>query len=345
MRETVPARRARLYTAGMRVLAGDVGGTKTALAVYERGEGGSFQTLAEGVYASQQYKSFADVLQEFLQQAPGRIDAAAFGVAGPVVNGICSTTNLPWTMSELELAQVVSAPVSLINDFYAVALGVIDLPDDQLHVLQAAPRNPKGPVAVIGAGTGLGEALCVRTSDGPHVIAGEGGHASFAPHSDLELRLLKFLWARYEHVSVERVVSGIGMPDLYEFVVSEGLAQPHPETARRFKTESVGAVLSAQEDVDPAAALALQIFVSAYGGEAGNLALKALPTGGLFVAGGIAPRLLPRLTSGAFMASFLAKGRLSAVLTTIPVAVVLHPNVGLLGARAQAGLLSSRRSR
>jgi glucokinase len=329
----------------MRVLAGDVGGTKTALAVSEREEGGDFRTLAEGTYASQHYKSFADVLAQFLPQVPGRIDAAAFGVAGPVVNGICSTTNLPWTMSELELAQIVSAPVSLINDFHAVALGVVDLPPDQLHVLQAGTRNRQGTIAVIGAGTGLGEALCVQTTDGPHVIAGEGGHATFAPHTDLELKLLQFLWKRYEHVSVERVVSGISLPELYEFIVAQGPARANPETVRRWQTESAGAVLASQAPVDPAADQALSLFVSAYGAEAGNLALKALPTGGLFVAGGIAPRMLPRLASGAFMASFLAKGRLSSVLTTIPVAVVLHPNVGLLGARAHAELLSSSRTR
>ena len=328
----------------MRVLAGDVGGTKTALALYERAADGAYETVAEGTYASQDYKNFAEVLAHFLPQA-GRIDAAAFGVAGPVVNGICSTTNLPWTMSELELAQVVAAPVSLINDFYAVALGVIELTPEHLHMLQVGVRNPQGPTAVIGAGTGLGEAMCVPTSDGPHVIAGEGGHATFAPHSDLELRLLEYLWRRYEHVSVERVVSGIGMPVLYEFIVAEGLAPANPETVRRFETESVGAVLSAQAAVDRAADMALSLFVSAYGAEAGNLALKSLPTGGLFIAGGIAPRMLPRLASGAFMASFLAKGRMSPVLTSIPVAVVLHPNVGLLGARAQAGLLSSRRAR
>jgi glucokinase len=329
----------------MRVLAGDVGGTKTALAAYERGVDGEYRTIAEAKFASQQYKSFADVLAQFIPQVAGRIDAAAFGVAGPVVNGICSTTNLPWTMSELELAQLVAAPVSLINDFHAVALGVVELSSDQLHVLQVGARNSNGPIAVIGAGTGLGEAFCVPTSDGLRVVAGEGGHATFAPHSDLELKLLQFLWKRYEHVSVERVVSGIALPELYEFVVAAGLAESDPETIRRCKTESTGAVLSERAAMDPAAEIALSLFVSAYGAEAGNLALKVLPTGGLFVAGGIAPRMLPRLASGAFMASFLAKGRLSSVLTAIPVAVVSHPNVGLLGARAQAGLLSSRRAR
>ncbi len=326
----------------MRVLAGDVGGTKTALAVFERDADGAFREVAEGVFSSAAHASFADVITLFLRNVPGRLDTAAFGVAGPVQDGVVATTNLPWRMSEAELSRVVSAPVSLINDFYAVALGVRELPASQLRVLQEGKYDPNGPIAVIGAGTGLGEAMCVPTRDGLRVIAGEGGHASFAPQDETQVRLLSFLLRRYEHVSVERVVSGIGLPEIYEFVVSEGLAPTHPETLQRCASESAGAVLAAQAPIDPAAELTLSIFVSAYGAEAGNLALKCLPTGGLFVAGGIAPRLLPRLEQGAFMSSFLAKGRMSSVLTNIPVAVVLHPNVGLLGARVQAGLLLGR---
>jgi glucokinase len=328
----------------MRVLAGDVGGTKTALCLCERGDGGAFETIAEGVYASAAHNSFGDVIRLFLQTTPaGPIDAAAFGVAGPVQEGLCSTTNLPWTMSELQLSQIVGGPVSLINDFHAVALGVLELPEADLAVLQGGRRDRNGPVAVIGAGTGLGQAICVPTLEGPRVIAGEGGHSSFAPVNELEIKLLQFLLRRHEHVSVERVVSGIGLPELYEFVVHEGLAPANDETVRRCARESAGAVFSAQAQVDPAAELALSLFVAAYGAEAGNFALQCLPTGGMFVAGGIAPRILPRLKSGAFIASFLAKGRLSSVLSSIPVSVVLHPNVGLLGARLQAALLLSRR--
>lgn len=329
----------------MRLLVGDVGGTKTALAVYERGGDGQFRALAEGVYASAAHESFSEVIAQFRRTAEGPIDAAAFGVAGPVQDGHCVTTNLPWAMSELELSKSVGAPVSLINDFHAVALGVLELSPSEIHVLQTGRRDRDGPVAVIGAGTGLGEALCVPTRDGPRVVAGEGGHASFAPNGDLQLRLLRFLSQRHEHVSVERVVSGIGLPEIYEFIVAEGLAAAHPETVRRCSQESAGAVLAAQAAVDPAADLALSLFVAAYGAEAGNWALKTLPTGGLFVAGGIAPRLLDRMGGGSFMQSFLAKGRLSAVLTSIPVAVVTHPNVGLLGARVQAALHSIRRAR
>jgi glucokinase len=324
--------------ARMRLLAGDVGGSKTALAVYGLGDDGKFAVRAERTYASTEHSSFAEVLAKF---DAGRVDAAAFGVAGPVIDGRSNTTNLPWSLSERELAEVVGAPVKLINDFHAVALGVLALPDSQLHVLQAGPRDPSGPVAVIGAGTGLGEALCVPTEHGPRVVAGEGGHASFAPNTPLELRLLQFLLRRYEHVSVERVVSGIGLPELYEFVVTEGLAPAHPDTLRRCEREPAGAVLAAQAGVDPAAEIALSLFVGAYGAEAGNWALKTLPTGGMFVAGGIAPRLISRLSAGSFIQSFLAKGRLSPVLARIPVAVVVHPNVGLLGARVQAALLCS----
>jgi glucokinase len=324
----------------MRVLAGDVGGTKTTLALYELGDDGRFAVHAERSFASADHASFSAMLTQFLPD-DARLDAVALGVAGSVVDGRCSTTNLPWSLSERELAERAGAPVKLISDFHAVALGVLELSDSELHVLQTAPRDPKGPIAVIGADTGLGEALCVQTEHGPVVVAGEGGHASFAPNTPLELRLLQFLLRRYEHVSVERVVSGIGLLELYEFVVTEGLAPAQSETLRRCEHESPGGVLAAQAAVDPAAEITLSLFAGAYGAEAGNWALKTLPTGGMFVVGGIAPRLISRLSAGSFMQSFLAKGRLSSLLASMPVAVVLHPHVGLLGARAQAALLSS----
>jgi glucokinase len=320
----------------MRVLAGDVGGTKTALALYERAQDGSFQLLHDGTYASTAYSSFAEVLQTFLRPVGSAIAAAGIGVAGPVQDGAAATTNLPWTMSERELSDVVRAPVGLINDFHAVALGVMGLASHELRVLQEGERDPRGPVAVIGAGTGLGEALCVPTASGVHVVASEGGHASFAPCNELELRLLEYLLTKHHHVSVERVVSGLGFRGIYEFVVAQGLAPPNADTLRRFEVESVGAVLGARSSQDPAAELTLETFVSAYGSEAGNLALKTLPTGGLFIAGGIAPRMLDRLSSGVFMERFRSKGRMRALLGSIPVAVVLHPNVGLLGARTHA---------
>ena len=323
----------------MKLLAGDVGGTKTALGLYEASETGVYRTLTERVYASAEHPSLSSVLASFLPAAGSSVDAAVFSVAGPVVNGVCSTTNLPWVISEAELARELRVPVALINDFHAVALGVLQLTASDLRVLQPGTRDPQAPYAVIGAGTGLGEAVGVPVGRGVRVLPGEGGHTDFAPRNELEWRLYRFLGGLREHVSVERVVSGLGLASIYDFVVADGQAPDDPQTRLRFARESRGAVIGDRADVDPAAARSLALFVSAYGAEAGNLALKVLPAGGLYVAGGIAARMADRLDWNAFLESFLAKGRMAELLRTIPVSVVLHPNVGLLGARAHAALL------
>jgi glucokinase len=328
----------------MNVLVGDIGGTKTALGVYESTNTGGYKAVAEKTYASQEHESLAAVLQRFLPAigSARSLDAAVFSVAGPVQNGVCSTTNLPWVISEHELSNLLHVPVALINDFHAVALGVLELPASSLHTLQSGVRDPRGVYAVIGAGTGLGEAVALPMENGGvRVLPGEGGHTDFAPRNETEWKLYKFLNAQNEHVSVERVVSGMGLSSLYDFVVSARLAPDDPETRRRFASESHGAVISARArgNEDPAAAKALALFTSAYGAEAGNLALKVLPTGGLYIAGGIAARLVDQLDWSAFMHSFCDKGRMNQLLKSIPVGVVREPNVGLLGARAHAALL------
>lgn len=323
----------------MKLLAGDVGGTKTALGLYEASETGECRTLTERVYASAEHRNLSSVLATFLPAAGSSVDAAVFSVAGPVVNGVCATTNLPWVISESELAGELRVPVALINDFHAVALGVLQLTSSELRVLQPGVRDPQGAYAVIGAGTGLGEAVGLTVGRGVHVLPGEGGHADFAPRDELEWRLFRFLGGPREHVSVERVVSGLGLSSLYDFVVADGQAPEDPRTRARFARESHGAVIADRASADPAAARALALFVSAYGAEAGNLALKVLPTGGLYVAGGIAARMADRLAWNVFMESFLAKGRMADLLKSIPISVVLNPNVGLLGARAHAALL------
>jgi glucokinase len=334
----------------MNVLVGDIGGTKTALSLYESTGAGQYRTRAEQIYPSADSPSLSAVLGKFLPSvvARPRIDAAVFSVAGPVHNGVCSTTNLPWVISEAELAAELGAPVALINDFVAVALGVPELQASELKVLQAGTRDPRGVYAVIGAGTGLGEAVALPSDSGARVLPGEGGHADFAPRDAVEFRLLQFLRASKEvaetHVSVERVVSGPGLGAIYDFVVADGLAPDDAETRRRFATESRGAVISERAGVDPAATRALALFVSAYGAEAGNLALKVLPTGGVYVAGGIASRLVDRLAWDVFLSSFVAKGRMGDLLKTIPVSVVRVANVGLLGARAHAALLWRNRT-
>ena len=322
----------------MRVLAADVGGTKTALGLYEVDRGEPCRTLQEQILPSVG-PSVSALLGEFMPSDP-RVDVAVFSVAGPVVDGVCETTNLPWVLSESELSQELGARTVLINDFHAVAVGVSELPASQLRVLQAGKRDPAGVYAVIGAGTGLGEAVALPVGGGIRVLPGEGGHCDFAARDEIELRLARFLSAKGDHLSVERVVSGPAIGSLYDFVVSEGLAPRDSETERRcVGGEARAAVISERAGVDKAAARALELFVSAYGAEAGNLALKVLPRGGVYVAGGIAARLVDQLDWNLFMRSFRAKGRMYELLGSIPVSVVLDPNVGLLGARAYAALL------
>jgi glucokinase len=330
----------------MNVLVGDIGGTKTALCLYQGTGSGAYNTLGERVYASAEHASLSAVLAKFLPAGAARVrvDAAVFSVAGPVQAGVCATTNLPWIISEQELALELGAPVALINDFHAVALGVQELQPNELLPIQNGVREPRGVYAVIGAGTGLGEAVAVPTETSVRVLPGEGGHADFAPRNEVEWRLLKFLRATSDHVSVERVVSGMGLTALYDFVVSDGLAPNDPETRRRFAHEAHGAVIAERASADPASARALELFVSVYGAEAGNLALKVLPTGGVYVAGGIAARLVDELAWDVFLANFQAKGRMSELLKSIPISVVRVANVGLLGARAHAALLWRNRT-
>ncbi|HJL20507.1 MAG TPA: glucokinase [Sandaracinaceae bacterium LLY-WYZ-13_1] len=329
----------------MRILAGDIGGTKTLLACYE-GAPGALEEVGRARYASADHTGLAPILEDFLRErAP--VEAAAFGIAGPVVDDTCKATNLPWVVDARALEAASALPrVRLLNDFAAVALGMNELRDDDLLVLQDRPIRADGPVAVLGAGTGLGQALLVPTGGPlPRVLATEGGHADFAPRDEIEIELLRFLWRRHGgRVSVERVVSGPGLVALHAFVVARGLAA---------STEAVEARLDAGEDAaavigeagvagtDPACRFALERFVSLYGAEAGNLALKSLPHGGLFVAGGIAPKIAPMLERGDFLAAFRAKGRMEPVLDRVPVRVVLDPEVGLLGARRAAAALAS----
>jgi glucokinase len=322
----------------MNLLVGDVGGTKTALGLYESSVAGEYRTLHSHVYASTQYPSLSALLREFLAGAVAP-ELAVFSVAGPVKDGVCVTTNLPWIISEADLTREFGMRAALINDFHAVALGVVRLEPSELRVLQVGQPDPHGVYAVIGAGTGLGEAVGVRMNGTVRVLPGEGGHCDFAPRNEVEWRFSQFLRAQHPHVSVERVVSGLGLGALYDFVVADGLAPDDPVTRARFANESRGAVISERAFVDPAAARTLSLFVSAYGAEAGNFALKVLPRGGMYVAGGIAARLADQLDWPSFMQSFLGKGRMSELLASIPLSVVLNPNVGLLGARAHAELL------
>lgn len=325
------------------LLAGDIGGTKTALSLYTRDPQSGYREVASARYVSAEYSGLAPIIRDFLQTAVGdcsaeTVRAAAFGVAGPVENGVCKTTNLPWVIEEKLLSQTVVAPVRLINDFHAVALGIGELRPEDFEVLQSGEVAPHGPVAILGAGTGLGEAILLPGPGGPQVIASEGGHVDFAPRNELEVALLQFLWLRHRRVSVERVVSGPGIKALYDFVIETQQLPESPQVREELQNEDPSRVIGEHgvAGTDPACVRAVDLFVSLYGSEAGNLALKILPRGGVFVAGGVAPKLIAKIRDGSFMHAFLDKGRLSSALERLHVSVVMNPQVGLFGARKLA---------
>ena len=325
----------------MIVLAGDVGGTKTALALFDATERG-LVPIRDATLPSREWPSLQAAIQQFLGGGPRpRIDAACFGVAGPVVDGRCVATNLPWIIDERELAASIPAPrVRLLNDLEVAAHGVLGLPDDELHTLQPGIHR-RGHLVLIAAGTGLGEALIVQDGERRIVIASEGGHADFAPRDDLEEHLLRFLRKEFGRVSYERILSGPGLFNVYRFLRDTGWGRESADVADRMRAEDPSAVVTemALAGRDPLCAKALDIFVSVYGAEAGNLALKAMATGGVLVGGGIAPRILARLTTGGFVAAFRDKGRLASLMDGLSIRVALNTRAPLLGAARVAAAM------
>jgi glucokinase len=331
------------------LLAGDIGGTKTALSLYELAADGALEQVAAARFASAEYSGLLPIVRDFVRSFSGAdtlpsLAVAGFGVAGPVVDGICHTTNLPWVIDQRHLSVQLGTPVGLVNDFYAVALGIGELRANELEVLQQGEVDPQGLVAIIGAGTGLGQAMLMPGVTGPIVMPSQGGHTDFAPRNELEIELLRFLWKRHPTVSNERVVSGMGIKTLYEFVTQTGVAPESPAVKAELEGADAGAVIGkhALAATDQACVRAIDMFISLYGAEAGNLALKTLPTGGLYVTGGIAPRLIDKLRHGSFMHAFLDKGIMTSVLEQVHVSVVMNSEVGLLGARRLAQQLAGK---
>jgi glucokinase len=320
----------------MKLLAGDIGGTKTCLGLVE-----DKKVLRRAVYPSAQYKDLATLVAGFLGTDARNVARACFGIAGPVLDDVCQATNLPWRIEARAMERQLGLQrVKLVNDFHALSIGITELPESDLVVLHAAPSDPQGPWVVLGAGTGLGEAVMVRGPSGVEVIASEGGHCDFAPRNDLEIDLFRFLLKRHGRVSYERIVSGPGIGAVYEFVRERA---PQSATARveaelKAEPENRAACISnhALAGDDALCVQALDLFASVYGAEAGNLALKVVARGGVYVAGGIAPKILPKLLDGSFERAFLAKGRLSPVLERTSVKVVKNADAGLLGAAAIA---------
>ena len=325
------------------ILAGDIGGTKTVIALFECGDD-RLERRRDATFPSRDHASLEEILTRFLDAGPATIDAACFGVAGAVVGGQARTTNLPWTLDEAALARAVGARrVKLLNDLEAAAYGMLELRNDERARLNAgADGGARGNAAVIAAGTGLGEAVLFWDGERHHAVASEGGHASFAARTDEEIALLRFLQAELgQHVSTERVLSGPGLYNIYRFVRERGSAREPDWLAAQFMRGDPGAAVgrAGLEGHDPACAQALQLFAAIYGAEAGNLALQCVAVGGVFIGGGIAPKILPALQSGRFMEAFTDKGRFSGMLGGLEVSVALDPQTPLRGAARIASQL------
>jgi glucokinase len=329
------------------VLAGDIGGTNSRLALYEDGK-----AIFERTYPSAQQPSLEAAVQQFLKEASGQLGArgrpprACLAVAGPVEDGTARITNLPWSVDQRTLAAKTGmSSVRLVNDFEAAASGIPLLQSHDLLPLGGEAPHPKGPVVVTGPGTGLGTSFLFwsEPAGGYQVVASEGGHADFAPTSPIEHGLASALAARYQgHVSVERVLSGPGLRDIFSFLrddpANRRLAAPETLAALERGDEDPAAVIVHQAVArrDPLSLLTVHLFLSVLGAHVGNLALTVLATGGVYIAGGIAPRLTTLLADSPLRESFEAKGRMKKLLTGVPIFVVTQRELGLLGAAAIA---------
>lgn len=319
-------------------LAGDVGGTKTFLGLF-RETGGKLREIRSETFASAGHGSFELMVRAFLSRGREKPRRVVVGVAGPVVDGRSRIVNLKWPVDEGRLARAVGTKsVRVLNDLEATGWGIGRLPAKKIANLTPGLRPHKGTAALIAAGTGLG--MCALVWDGTrHVpLAGEGGHQDFAPRNDLEIDLLRHFQTLHERVSVERIVAGPGLSEIYRFLVASGRERRDSALEARFEVEDPNAAVSEAgvAATSPAASRAVEIFVSLFGAVAGNLALVVKATGGLWIGGGIAPKILPALKRGPFLESFRDKGRLRPLLESIPVKVILEPRTALLGAAAYA---------
>lgn len=323
------------------VLAGDIGGTKTGLALYSS-QKGLRSPLARENFSSRDFTGLEAIVKEFLLRHDIHIDRACFGVAGPVVSGQAKITNLPWVINETALAQSLGIQsVCLLNDVTAFANAVPLLEENDLHLINRGESAPRGAMAVVAPGTGLGEAYLVWDGLLYRAFPSEGGHADFAPKNPLETDLLDYLSHRFDHVSYERVCSGMGLANIHAYFQKAGHECNPGCFAEQLSTaeDPVPHIIrGALADRQPCSLCkkTLETFVSILGAEAGNMALKTMATGGVYLGGGIPPRILPVLESGHFLRAFVRKGRMSDLMKTIPVYVILHPDAALLGAARRA---------
>ena len=330
----------------MLLLTGDIGGTKTILRLVEAApQEKSFTTIREEKYVSASFPDLVPIVKQFLgagnQDKP---ESACFAIAGPVINNSSQLTNLSWDLDGNRLEQELNInKVRLINDFAANSYGVLGLKDSELETLQVGEINHSAPIAVIGAGTGLGQSFLIPQGNSHQIFATEGGHTDFAPHNDLEFELLKYLRTKLNvhHISVERVVSGQGIISIYQFLRDINYAPESSSIGEQIrlweqeteKTIDPAAIISqGATDGDDLCLKTMTMFIEAYGAEAGNMALKLLPYGGMYIAGGIAAKNLSLMKDGNFLTAFQDKGRMIPLIERIPLHIVLNSEVGLLGA-------------
>lgn len=315
------------------ILVGDIGGTKTILALYEE-LNGVLECRGEHQFASQEYREFEKLVEKFLElYSYPKIEAVSLGIAGPIIEGVCKTTNLPWVIESRELRERFGTPyIYLLNDLEATAYGMLHLPKEEFVTLNAREEIAANR-AVIAAGTGLGEAMLFYDGATYHPVGTEGGHCDFAPTTTLQDELLLWMRKEYPHVSVERFVSGMGLGNIYDFLKERASAKEPKSIQERREDEDRNILITeAALKGDALCVATLKLFVEIYGAEAGNLALKSLSLGGVYIGGGIAPKILPFLQDGTFLEAFVAKGRFSDMLKEMPIKISLNEKAPLIGA-------------
>jgi glucokinase len=321
----------------MMMIAGDIGGTKTNLAIYGP-DSDPRQPMVEASFQSDEYDSLSEILVEFIGRINLPVQTACFGIAGPVVEGRVQATNLPWLIDERQLREDLNfSSVCLINDLESIATAVPILEESDLVTLNPGEVELEGAIAVIAPGTGLGEAYLTWDGLAYRAHPSEGGHTDFGPTNDLQIELLRFLNKRMEHVSYERICSGIGIPNIYDFLKETGFAE-EPSWLMEMLLETddptpvIARAASDTENPCPLCAATMDLFVTILASEVGNMALKVLATGGIYLGGGIPPKILPRLADGGFLSAFQNKGRFNNLLSKMPIHVIMNDKAGLYGA-------------
>ena len=324
------------------ILAGDIGGTNTRLALFEL-ENDQLKQIEIDVFPSGEHASLKEIVSKFTAQHDIQVESACFGVAGPIKDGKSQVSNLPWLVDSNILASLLDLKqVRLVNDLEANAHGIPALGSEDFVTLCEGSKNPTGNAALISAGTGLGEAGLFWDGDCFHPFASEGGHADFAPRNELEMEMLSHMLKSSDHVSFERFLSGPGLVNIYEFLVQRDNGKQPDWLQKELADGNQAAVISkaALDNRNDVCVQSLDMFVSIYASEAANLALKVLATGGIFIGGGIAPKIIEKLKGSAFKESFLAKGRMASLLKDIPVKVIMNDKTALLGAARVASSMS-----